>query len=446
MPPVTASPADAGLQARSSVGGFPEPTDRGDPVPDDHRGLGHSTLQQRRGRHGVDPGDQIDPVEDRPREPAQVAVPLAEEAETVVVVAPEVAARAGVAFRVCLGCSGAALSSRTEGAPVSIQRPHLPPLLCALLALLLLPGCRPGAEIEGDEAGECDDGVDNDQDGVADCDDPGCAVAAICVSPASSSRRSGPLPDLRPLELALARYISGLSKRCASIISAHQGREAKSDLKYDVLTLPDMTGDSLPELGVRAACYQYPFGFIEAELIVHAPGYSVSLGESGLGPFDGYLNTSGKMFASRREHGYGESTVSGPLTCVNTEIEWNPTTRRLAAARTWRREKTRLDRDCLEEVRPSPPPPRPSVQANRGRADAGSSRPAHATRSGGEAAARSPSRKEDGLDRAIDWGVGKVTPESTGAIRNLQNEAVRFIIDPKADVYSLMDAAKAASR
>ncbi len=35
-------------------------------------------------------------------------------------------------------------------------------------------------EIEGDEAGECDDGVDNDQDGLTDCDDDGCAAATGC--------------------------------------------------------------------------------------------------------------------------------------------------------------------------------------------------------------------------------------------------------------------------
>ncbi len=37
------------------------------------------------------------------------------------------------------------------------------------------------AEIEGDEAGECDDGVDNDQDGSTDCDDDGCENATACT-------------------------------------------------------------------------------------------------------------------------------------------------------------------------------------------------------------------------------------------------------------------------
>ena len=35
--------------------------------------------------------------------------------------------------------------------------------------------------VEGDEAGECDDGVDNDQDGALDCDDEGCAIATACA-------------------------------------------------------------------------------------------------------------------------------------------------------------------------------------------------------------------------------------------------------------------------
>ena len=61
-----------------------------------------------------------------------------------------------------------------------------------IAALTTLPGC-PGqigepddddtttGEVEGDEAGECDDGVDNDQDGYADCEDSGCADAVMCV-------------------------------------------------------------------------------------------------------------------------------------------------------------------------------------------------------------------------------------------------------------------------
>lgn len=53
-------------------------------------------------------------------------------------------------------------------------RPHA-------LALFLLTSCTP-ASIEGDEAGECDDGIDNDQDGPTDCDDDECAAATACAA------------------------------------------------------------------------------------------------------------------------------------------------------------------------------------------------------------------------------------------------------------------------
>ena len=35
-------------------------------------------------------------------------------------------------------------------------------------------------DFEGDEPGECDDGADNDQDGLFDCDDPNCFGAPVC--------------------------------------------------------------------------------------------------------------------------------------------------------------------------------------------------------------------------------------------------------------------------
>jgi len=52
-------------------------------------------------------------------------------------------------------------------------------LFLMLGLLLALPGC--DVAVEGDEAGECDDGVDNDQDGSADCDDDGCSAATACT-------------------------------------------------------------------------------------------------------------------------------------------------------------------------------------------------------------------------------------------------------------------------
>ncbi|MCB9665458.1 MAG: hypothetical protein H6732_15200 [Alphaproteobacteria bacterium] len=48
---------------------------------------------------------------------------------------------------------------------------------------LALGACEPPPEIEGDQAGECDDGVDNDQDGFTDCVDRGCFASIPCDTP-----------------------------------------------------------------------------------------------------------------------------------------------------------------------------------------------------------------------------------------------------------------------
>jgi len=52
-------------------------------------------------------------------------------------------------------------------------------LLAFLTPVLVFVGC--DSDVEGDEPGECGDGTDNDQDGVADCDDSGCAADADCT-------------------------------------------------------------------------------------------------------------------------------------------------------------------------------------------------------------------------------------------------------------------------
>jgi hypothetical protein len=43
----------------------------------------------------------------------------------------------------------------------------------------------PDAPFEGDDAGECEDGADNDRDGLFDCDDPDCANAPVCQTACS---------------------------------------------------------------------------------------------------------------------------------------------------------------------------------------------------------------------------------------------------------------------
>jgi hypothetical protein len=60
---------------------------------------------------------------------------------------------------------------------VVMRRSLLLPLL--VLSLLFITGC--GLEVEGDEPGECSDGVDNDQDGITDCADESCQAATVCV-------------------------------------------------------------------------------------------------------------------------------------------------------------------------------------------------------------------------------------------------------------------------
>ncbi len=61
-------------------------------------------------------------------------------------------------------------------------------LLPCLAFALLLPGCfdQEPEEFEGDEAGECSDGADNDQDGLFDCDDEDCEGSEDCDVPENS--------------------------------------------------------------------------------------------------------------------------------------------------------------------------------------------------------------------------------------------------------------------
>ena len=50
--------------------------------------------------------------------------------------------------------------------------------LGVLVLLGTIAGCGP---YEGDDAGECEDGADNDRDGAFDCDDPDCDTAPSCA-------------------------------------------------------------------------------------------------------------------------------------------------------------------------------------------------------------------------------------------------------------------------
>ena len=66
---------------------------------------------------------------------------------------------------------------------LSARFKHLAASTAAALAVLVPQSGCPSASavIEGDEEGECSDGVDNDQDSLTDCADEGCAAATACV-------------------------------------------------------------------------------------------------------------------------------------------------------------------------------------------------------------------------------------------------------------------------
>lgn len=80
-----------------------------------------------------------------------------------------------------------------------------------LLAVLLAVGiaCTP-EEIEGDDAGECSDGADNDQNGDFDCDDDGCEDSPDCEE---EEVDTSVVVDDDPGLSALPDQFSGLSSK-----------------------------------------------------------------------------------------------------------------------------------------------------------------------------------------------------------------------------------------
>jgi hypothetical protein len=66
------------------------------------------------------------------------------------------------------------------------------PLLAALLPLLALVACKGAPSgIEGDDAMDCSDGLDNDDDGLTDCNDDGCEGATSCLPPTGDDTSGG---------------------------------------------------------------------------------------------------------------------------------------------------------------------------------------------------------------------------------------------------------------
>lgn len=64
-------------------------------------------------------------------------------------------------------------------------------LIPLTLTLTFALACIGGKEIEGDEAGECNDGVDNDLNDVFDCDEEACVGSPLCEDPAGGDDTGG---------------------------------------------------------------------------------------------------------------------------------------------------------------------------------------------------------------------------------------------------------------
>ncbi len=97
--------------------------------------------------------------------------------------------------------------------------------LVLLVIIFSISGCLGGdstpALFEGDEAGECSDGADNDQDGLYDCNDPDCAGAAICTNPPTGENETTeenvqPRPVYLTNEMVLNGSLDGYE--CAVVV------------------------------------------------------------------------------------------------------------------------------------------------------------------------------------------------------------------------------------
>ena len=102
-------------------------------------------------------------------------------------------------------------------------------ILAASSLLVVVSGCEPGPDVEGDEAGECSDGVDNDQDGPTDCDDDGCATATACVGAADDDDSAADDDD--------AVDDDDTSDACAAAVPCSGNRVIENSLELDEIAL-----------------------------------------------------------------------------------------------------------------------------------------------------------------------------------------------------------------
>lgn len=64
-------------------------------------------------------------------------------------------------------------------------------LLPVCVTALFTLACIGGKDVEGDEAGECNDGVDNDLNDVFDCDEEACVGSPLCEDPTGGDDTGG---------------------------------------------------------------------------------------------------------------------------------------------------------------------------------------------------------------------------------------------------------------
>lgn len=113
-----------------------------------------------------------------------------------------------------------------------------------------------GGNIEGDEAGECRDGADDDKDGAFDCDDEDCAGSPDCEETGPTTSTTPTTDDDYPCTVTLVEPKEGGSYDLDDGCSA----EVLFEVILENFTLmeptgqPDAFGEGHLEMCIDAAC------------------------------------------------------------------------------------------------------------------------------------------------------------------------------------------------
>lgn len=172
--------------------------------------------------------------------------------------------------------------------------------LMALSLLFALPGC--DIAVEGDEAGECDDGVDNDQDGTTDCADDGCAAAGVCAGDDDGEDDDG---DGVTVEAGDCDDDDPIAGRCGSLFFSGEASHV------DVLNAATFV---LPEMTVEA--WVYPNSFDPNESNSNVVSTSEWTSDGSARGYDLYVGNgiAGFKVGSQTEETEGWSSVRGVST------------------------------------------------------------------------------------------------------------------------------------